>query len=168
MEDLRDENVDLRSRLARRINPFGRNLVVVTRKGGAMDMLKAGQLSRESFLGDAVFNDATNRHATILKAKGMSQSWLWEPSERERGAAHRLTPHAKLRPSGVTALPDAPPLSFFGARFVRVLPLRPRIVISKTCSRLHNGNKIGAQILISKDDFAITEWRAKRRRARLL
>ena len=71
MEDLRDENVDLRSRLARRINPFGRNLVVVIRKGGAMDILKARQLTRESFVGDAVFNAATNRHATILKAKSM-------------------------------------------------------------------------------------------------
>jgi len=71
MEDLRNENVDLRSRLSKRINPFGRNLVVVIRKGGAMDIRKARQLSRKSILGDAVFNDLTNRHATILKAKGM-------------------------------------------------------------------------------------------------
>lgn len=71
MDDLLDENVDLRSRLTKGIKPFGQNLVVVIRKGGAMDILKARQLSRESFLCDAVFNDATNLHATILKAKGM-------------------------------------------------------------------------------------------------
>jgi hypothetical protein len=36
-----------------------------------METLTARRLTRESFLGAAVFNNATNRHATILKAKGM-------------------------------------------------------------------------------------------------
>ena len=71
MDDLRNEDVDLRSRLDDRIKPFGPNLVVVVRKGGATEVLKARQLTRENFLGAAVFNDATNRHATILKAKGV-------------------------------------------------------------------------------------------------
>lgn len=71
MDDLRDESVVLRSRLDKQIKPFGLNLVVVVRKGGAMESLRGRQLTRENFLGSGVFNNATNRHATILKAKGL-------------------------------------------------------------------------------------------------
>ena len=69
MDDLRNENVDLRTRLDARMKPFGREFVVVVRKGGAMEVLKRRRLTREAFLGGAVFNQTTNRHATVLKAK---------------------------------------------------------------------------------------------------
>ncbi|NLE41773.1 MAG: hypothetical protein GX615_08085, partial [Lentisphaerae bacterium] len=70
MDDLRNENVDLRTRLDARMKPFGREFVVVVRKGGAMEVLKRRRLTREAFLGGTVFNQTTNRHATVvLKAK---------------------------------------------------------------------------------------------------
>jgi len=69
MDDLRDENVDFRTRLDARMKPFGREFVVVVRKGGAMEVLKRRRLTREAFLGGAVFNQTTHRHATVLKAK---------------------------------------------------------------------------------------------------
>jgi hypothetical protein len=69
MDDLRDEDVNLRTKLDARKKPFGREVIVVVRKGGAMEVLKRRDLTREAFLGGAVFNAATNRHATVLKAK---------------------------------------------------------------------------------------------------
>jgi len=69
MDDLRNENVELRTRLDARMKPFGREFVVVVRKGGAMEVLKRRRLTREAFLGGAVFNQTTHRHATVLKAK---------------------------------------------------------------------------------------------------
>lgn len=71
MDDLRNEKVDLRSRLDSTIRPFGDLLVVFVTKGSAMKSLKAKKLTRENFLGGSVFNAVTNRSATILKAKGM-------------------------------------------------------------------------------------------------
>jgi hypothetical protein len=69
MDDLRNENVDLSTRLDARMKPFGREFVVVVRKGGAMEVLKRRRLTRKTFLGGTVFNQTTNRHATVLKAK---------------------------------------------------------------------------------------------------
>lgn len=69
IDDLRDDNVNLRKRLDARKKPFGREFVVLVRKGGAKEVLKRRDLTREAFLGGTVFNSATNRHATVLKAK---------------------------------------------------------------------------------------------------
>ncbi|NLE40761.1 MAG: hypothetical protein GX615_02890 [Lentisphaerae bacterium] len=69
MDDLRDEDVNLRKRLDARKKPFGRKYVVVVRKGGSMEVLNRRDLTREVFLCGTVFNSATNRHATVLKAK---------------------------------------------------------------------------------------------------
>ena len=69
MDDLRNEKLDLRSRLDPTVKPFGDLLVVVVTKGGRMLLLKKRLLTRGTFLGEGVFNTITNRNATILKTK---------------------------------------------------------------------------------------------------
>ena len=69
MDELRNEKVDLRSRLDPGIKPFEDLLVVVVTKGGAMRLLKKRHLTRGNFFGNSVFNTLTNRNATILKTK---------------------------------------------------------------------------------------------------
>lgn len=71
--DLRDDRIRLKSKLDRKIVPFGKERVVWITKGGVMQVLPRRSLNRTLFSGSSAFNAEINPNAKVLKAKGMPE-----------------------------------------------------------------------------------------------
>ncbi len=52
------------------IRPFGRNRAVVVSRGSAVNIVRGRDMTRTRFVGDAVFNNATNANVAIWSAVG--------------------------------------------------------------------------------------------------